>query len=153
MHKRQLVFMVMSNRQSLLTKELLMKLGVLVILILYQMFGPLGQNIIGEIHGIQIIGLQNVTLPTQRPMGLFTILQDSAHTGNLEALKSNIQILSLAQVKVLQLAQLKRAQLWNSIKILRFSVESRPTSNTQIIRCGVKQNGYLSLAMTMTQQV
>ena len=61
----------------------------------YLMFGQSGQNIIGQIILILIIGNQSVMLRGISRMGLFIILQDSAHIGNQKALESNIKILTL----------------------------------------------------------
>ena len=74
--------MVLFNSQSLPTRQLLIKLGVLVLPILYPMFGQLGQIIIGQMISIVTTGNHIVMLRTLSQMVLSIILQDSAHIGN-----------------------------------------------------------------------
>lgn len=87
--------MVLFNSQSLPMRLLLINLEVLVLPILYPMFGQLGQNIIGEMSLFLIIGNLNVLHCIISLMVLSIILQDSAHIGNQIALKSVTKILSL----------------------------------------------------------
>ena len=74
--------MVSFNSQSLPTSLLLYKLEVRVLPMLYQMFGQLGQNIIGKIMYTLTIGNQSVMVIILCPTGLFTTSQDSAQIGN-----------------------------------------------------------------------